>query len=214
MILIGVDGMTLPDWAATRGLPIEVCEARGLYIADRQLYNKWPKMKDRIVFLNKSLTGRIVGGSGRATLLGQEPKYWVVPGFNKNNYIYGLERRDPSRPVWAVEGQCDVLALDTVGALGYAIAGSSISPYQCALIAGMSPVCCVYPDSDNLALRWADPLKRFGVQVIHPSEPFPGIADPIASKMDPASYMQCCYDGFKNVVRSCEEFASKILKAI
>jgi hypothetical protein len=204
--------MTLDDWASFRGLPVEICEARGLYISDPPLYNKWPKMKDRVVFLNKSLTGRIVGGSGRAMLPGQSPKYWVVPGFNKNNYLYGIERRDPTHPIWAVEGQCDVLALDTVSAFGYAICGSSISPYQCALIAGMGSICCVYPDSDNLALRWAEPLKRFGVQVIHPSEPFPGIADPTGEKMDPAAYRQKCPEGFASVVRGCEDLAVKILR--
>jgi hypothetical protein len=202
-------GPSLEEFAASRGLPLEVCQRRGLFYCEpsNRLALKWPRLASRVIIPHRSYTMRAVTVAGRATSPDTQPKYLYLPGTHKDRWLYGLEMTDASKPVHLVEGQLDVLAFDAIGKQAFAVCGSSISQWQCAQVAGMGRWACIFPDGDMLALKWAETLAQFDVRCVYPQEPYPTWLMQQCSKpgdADPAMFHAADAHSFAAVVDGCE----------
>jgi Toprim-like len=113
-------------YIAGRGITLETAKEFGIG------FQATASMAGRIcfpLFENAAL----IGYAGRA-VDGSEPK-WKLPNGLVKSFLYGLEKCDPSKPLYLVEGCWAVLFLFQNGAQAAAVLGSSLTEAQEALLA-------------------------------------------------------------------------------
>lgn len=160
--------LTVESYLKSRCLPPEVGPEWELRIGS---FERWPKLKDRVVIPIKSYTGKLLAEAGRATQPDHQPKYWFTPTFDKNKWVYGLWKPAISIPV-IVEGYLDVWALRLLGYSAYAVMGGTISNWQAMHIAGMGNKAIIYPHADEAGIDWKNKLATFDVRAEIPKNPY------------------------------------------
>jgi len=108
----------------------------------------------------------VVAVSGRS-LDGRTPKYWHTR-FEKARWLYGLWAAEPGRRVCLVESQMDVIALSRLGVEALATMGSSLSPWQAALVRYFTDDAIVLPHADKPeeARVWTRILRSHGCRAV------------------------------------------------
>lgn len=108
----------------------------------------------------------VVGLSGRL-LAGDGPKYWNTP-FPKGRWLYGLWCAEPGKHVVLVESQMDAIALGRLGYQALATMGSSLSPWQAALVRYFTDGVIVVPhrDKPDQGPQWVSILRGQGLKAV------------------------------------------------
>jgi hypothetical protein len=93
---------------------------------------------------------KMVGYSERAIHENQYPKYKHATGFERNEYLYGMQFIDKSNPIACVsEGFMDVLNLDRNGVTNcFAVMGTAISHTQANFLSQFKEV-WIFPHNDQ-----------------------------------------------------------------
>lgn len=116
----------------------------------------WEFFTDRITFVERDRSGRVIHMAGRA--LGHRgPKYLFLPGVSKP--VYGLSRVRWSKPVFVVEGIFDYVTLRQWGYQGVATLGTSLKPTLARRLT-RAPSVVFVPDNDQAGTaalaRWRE----------------------------------------------------------
>lgn len=153
----------LKEWLAGQGIGNDQMIACGLLVSGDGVPVPYDRFRDRVMFPIEDVRGRVVAFGGRALSPDVPAKYLNSPEtelFSKGRVLYNHKRArgavGEDRPVLAVEGYMDVIALAAHG-FDEAVAplGTALTEGQLALLWKMSaePVLCF--DGDEAGLRAA-----------------------------------------------------------
>ncbi|AHB01688.1 DNA primase [Brucella ceti TE28753-12] len=142
----------LKEFLAGKGVSREQIEACGLVVHGEGIAVSYDRFRDRVMFPIEDLRGRIIAFGGRALSADAPAKYLNSPEtelFHKGRVLYnGLRARkacqpqggEPAKPIIAVEGYMDVIALAQAG-IHHVVAplGTALTEEQLELLWRISP---------------------------------------------------------------------------
>ena len=181
----------LKEWLAGQGVENDQMIACGLLVHGDDVPVPFDRFRDRIMFPIADVRGRVVAFGGRALSPDVPAKYLNSPEtelFSKGRVLYNHKRArgvvGEDRPVVAVEGYMDVIALAAHG-FDQAVAplGTALTENQLALLWKMSaePILCF--DGDEAGLRAAHRAADLALERLVPGKSLrfailPGGQDP------------------------------------
>jgi DNA primase len=115
------------DWhyMSSRGLTPQTCKEFNVVYDPISKYQGFPCYNEH---------KKLVGVTGRNTV-NEEPRYFPLIRFKKSRYIYNFFRIDKEKPVIAVEGEINVMAMHQAGYTNtIAFLGAGVSAYQLELM--------------------------------------------------------------------------------
>ena len=177
-------GFCLDEWsnftdhALKNGYSLQVLEKTGLTIVKEEGDKKYDRFRGRVMFPIYSISGRVLGFSGRVlTSEKQAAKYVNSPDsdiYNKSRILYGLYQARTAiakaNKCYLVEGNVDVISMHQSGVENtVASCGTSLTTEQIRLIKRFTSNVTVLYDGDSAgikaALRAIDLLFAEGMHV-------------------------------------------------
>jgi len=154
----------LKEFLASKGVTKDQIEACGLVRHGDDIAVSYDYFRDRIMFPIEDRQGRVIAFGGRAMSADALAKYMNSPDtelFHKGNVLYNFARarkaQGKDRPIIAVEGYMDAIALAQAG-IGNVVAplGTALTENQLELLWRMSPepVMCFDGDKAGLKAAW------------------------------------------------------------
>ena len=154
----------LKEFLASKGVTKDQIEACGLVRHGDDIAVSYDYFRDRIMFPIEDRQGRVIAFGGRAMSADALSKYMNSPDtelFHKGNVLYNFARarkaQGKDRPIIAVEGYMDAIALAQAG-IGNVVAplGTALTENQLELLWRMSPepVMCFDGDKAGLKAAW------------------------------------------------------------
>ena len=173
----------LKEFLAARNVPREQIEACGLVVHGEGIAVSYDRFRDRVMFPIADMRGRIVAFGGRALSADAPAKYLNSPEtelFHKGRLLYnGLNARkacqpqggEAAKPVIAVEGYMDVIALAQAG-INQAVAplGTALTEEQLELLWRISPEPVLCFDGDGAGLRAAWRAADLALPALQPGK--------------------------------------------
>ncbi|ENR10325.1 DNA primase [Brucella sp. UK38/05] len=173
----------LKEFLAGKGVSREQIEACGLVVHGEGIAVSYDRFRDRVMFPIEDLRGRIIAFGGRALSADAPAKYLNSPEtelFHKGRVLYnGLRARkacqpqggEPAKPIIAVEGYMDVIALAQAG-IHHVVAplGTALTEEQLELLWRISPEPILCFDGDGAGLRAAYRAADLGLPVLQPGK--------------------------------------------
>lgn len=166
------------DHALKNGYSLQVLEKTGLTIVKEEGDKKYDRFRGRVMFPIYSISGRVLGFSGRVlTSEKQAAKYVNSPDsdiYNKSRILYGLYQARTAiakaNKCYLVEGNVDVISMHQSGVENtVASCGTSLTTEQIRLIKRFTTNVTVLYDGDSAgikaALRAIDLLFAEGMHV-------------------------------------------------
>lgn len=166
------------DYAIKQGYSDSVLEKTGLTIYKEEGGKKYDRFRGRVMFPIYSISGRVLGFSGRVlSSEKQAAKYVNSPDsdiYNKSRILYGLYQArtaiSKADKCYLVEGNVDVISMHQSGVENtVASCGTSLTTEQIRLIKRYTPNVTVLYDGDSAgikaALRAVDLLFAEGMHV-------------------------------------------------
>ncbi|MBA8818782.1 DNA primase [Ochrobactrum sp. P6BSIII] len=172
----------LKEFLASKGVTREQFEACGLVVHEGVPVS-YDRFRDRVMFPIEDLRGRIIAFGGRALSADAPAKYLNSPEtelFHKGRVLYnGLRARkacqpqngEPAKPIIAVEGYMDVIALAQAG-IHHVVAplGTALTEEQLELLWRISPEPVLCFDGDGAGLRAAYRAADLGLPTLQPGK--------------------------------------------
>ncbi len=173
----------LKEFLASKGVSREQIEACGLVVHGEGIAVSYDRFRDRVMFPIEDLRGRIIAFGGRALSADAPAKYLNSPEtelFHKGRVLYnGLRARkacqpqngEPAKPIIAVEGYMDVIALAQAG-IHHAVAplGTALTEEQLDLLWRISPEPVLCFDGDGAGVRAAHRAADLGLPALQPGK--------------------------------------------
>lgn len=173
----------LKEFLAGKGITREQIEACGLVVHGDGIAVSYDRFRDRVMFPIEDLRGRIIAFGGRALSADAPAKYLNSPEtelFHKGRVLYnGLRARkacqpqggEPAKPIVAVEGYMDVIALAQAG-IRHVVAplGTALTEEQLELLWRISPEPVLCFDGDGAGLRAAYRAADLGLPTLQPGK--------------------------------------------
>ncbi|WP_343312400.1 DNA primase [Brucella sp. BE17] len=173
----------LKEFLASKGASREQIEACGLVVHGEGIAVSYDRFRDRVMFPIEDLRGRIIAFGGRALSAEAPAKYLNSPEtelFHKGRILYNALRARkacqpqngaPAKPIVAVEGYMDVIALSQVG-IHHAVAplGTALTEEQLELLWRISPEPVLCFDGDGAGLRAAHRAADLGLPALQPGK--------------------------------------------
>jgi DNA primase len=173
----------LKEFLAGKGIAKDQIEACGLVVHGEGIAVSYDRFRDRIMFPIEDLRGRIVAFGGRALSADAPAKYLNSPEtelFHKGRILYnGLRARkacqpqggEPAKPIIAVEGYMDVIALAQAG-IEQAVAplGTALTEEQLELLWRISPEPILCFDGDGAGVRAAHRAADLALPTLQPGK--------------------------------------------
>lgn len=173
----------LKEFLASKGVSREQIEACGLVVHGEGIAVSYDRFRDRVMFPIEDLRGRIIAFGGRALSADAPAKYLNSPEtelFHKGRVLYnGLRARkacqpqngEPAKPIIAVEGYMDVIALAQAG-FHHVVAplGTALTEEQLELLWRISPEPVLCFDGDGAGLRAAYRAADLGLPTLQPGK--------------------------------------------
>jgi DNA primase len=173
----------LKEFLAGKGIAKDQIEACGLVVHGEGIAVSYDRFRDRIMFPIEDLRGRIVAFGGRALSADAPAKYLNSPEtelFHKGRILYnGLRARkacqpqggEPAKPIIAVEGYMDVIALAQAG-IEQAVAplGTALTEEQLELLWRISPEPILCFDGDGAGVRAAYRAADLALPTLQPGK--------------------------------------------
>ncbi|MGU3398277.1 DNA primase [Brucellaceae bacterium D45D] len=173
----------LKEFLASKGVSREQIEACGLVVHGEGIAVSYDRFRDRVMFPIEDLRGRIIAFGGRALSADAPAKYLNSPEtelFHKGRILYNALRArkacqpqngEPAKPIVAVEGYMDVIALAQVG-IQHAVAplGTALTEEQLELLWRISPEPVLCFDGDGAGLRAAHRAADLGLPALQPGK--------------------------------------------
>ena len=173
----------LKEFLAGKGIAKDQIEACGLVVHGEGIAVSYDRFRDRIMFPIEDLRGRIVAFGGRALSADAPAKYLNSPEtelFHKGRILYnGLRARkacqpqggEPAKPIIAVEGYMDVIALAQAG-VEQAVAplGTALTEDQLELLWRISPEPILCFDGDGAGVRAAHRAADLALPTLQPGK--------------------------------------------
>ena len=168
----------LKEWLGGQGIENDQMIACGLLVSGEDVPVPYDRFRDRVMFPIHDVRGRVIAFGGRALSADVPAKYLNSPEtelFSKGRVLYNHMRARKvlaeDRPVVAVEGYMDVIALAAHGfEQSVAPLGTALTESQLALLWKMSsePILCF--DGDGAGLRAAFRAADLALERLEPGK--------------------------------------------
>ena len=172
----------LKEFLAAKNITREQMEACGLLVHENVPVS-YDRFRDRVMFPIQDLRGRIIAFGGRALSPDAPAKYLNSPEtelFHKGRVLYNALRArkacqpqngEPAKPIIAVEGYMDVIALAQAG-IHHAVAplGTALTEEQLDLLWRISPEPILCFDGDSAGVRAANRAADIGLPHLQPGK--------------------------------------------
>jgi hypothetical protein len=117
----------------------------------------WHDAQQRISIPMRDCEGSLVGISGRAWPPSRKPKYLHPTGFRRDLYLFGEHRLVKGFPAILVEGQFDVMKLDSFGFVNvFGLMGSYIAELHVQKLVRWCSNVVIVPDGDKAGRSGAE----------------------------------------------------------
>lgn len=173
----------LKEYLASKGATREQIEACGMVVHGEGIAVSYDRFRDRIMFPITDSRNRVIAFGGRAMSADAPAKYLNSPEtelFHKGRVLYNMVRArracqaqhgEEAKPVIAVEGYMDVIALAQAG-FNEVVAplGTALTEEQMALLWRISPEPVLCFDGDQAGLRAAYRAVDTGLPNLQPGK--------------------------------------------